>query len=80
MRNYLRLIIRNFVDVLRRSRSAALLNIAGLSVAFAVFTVILIRVSQEYSYNTCFRNATGYIVWSFGTKDMMPGYRYRWRE
>lgn len=57
MRNYLRLIIRNFVDVLRRSRSAALLNIAGLSVAFAVFTVILIRVSQEYSYNTCFRNA-----------------------
>lgn len=57
MKEYLKLIIRNFVDVVRRSRSAALLNMAGLSVAFAVFTVILIRVSQEYSYNTCFRNA-----------------------
>ena len=38
-------IYRNFLNVLQRSRSASILNIMGLSVAFAVFIAILIQVN-----------------------------------
>lgn len=47
-------IYRNFLNVLQRSRSASVLNIMGLSVAFAVFIAILIQVNYEYSYNSSF--------------------------
>ena len=40
-------IFRNFFHVLKRSLGASILNIAGLSVAFAVFTAILIQVDYE---------------------------------
>lgn len=50
-------IFRNFWYVLRRSRGASLLNVAGLSVAFAVFTAILIQVNYEYGYNGSFPKA-----------------------
>ena len=50
-------IFRNFFHVLKRSLGASILNIAGLSVAFAVFTAILIQVDYEYSYNDSFPKA-----------------------
>lgn len=50
-------IFRNFFHVLKRSFGASILNIAGLSVAFAVFTAILIQVDYEYSYNDSFPKA-----------------------
>lgn len=50
-------IFRNFFHVLRRSLGASILNVAGLSVAFAVFTAILIQVDYEYSYNDSFPKA-----------------------
>lgn len=50
-------IYRNFLNVLQRSRSASVLNIMGLSVAFAVFIAILIQVNYEYSYNSSFPKA-----------------------
>lgn len=50
-------IFRNFWNVLNRSRGASVLNIAGLSVAFAVFLAILIQVNYEYSYNSSFPKA-----------------------
>lgn len=50
-------IYRNFLNVLQRSRSASILNIMGLSVAFAVFIAILIQVNYEYSYNSSFPKA-----------------------
>lgn len=50
-------IFRNFLNVLKRSRWASALNVAGLSVAFAVFIAILIQVHYEYSYNTSFPKA-----------------------
>lgn len=50
-------IFRNFWHVLNRSRGASVLNIAGLSVAFAVFLAILIQVNYEYSYNGSFPKA-----------------------
>lgn len=50
-------IFRNFLYVLKRSKGASILNIAGLSVAFAVFLAILIQVNYEYSYNASFPKA-----------------------
>lgn len=47
-------IFRNFVSTLKRSSWASGLNIVGLSVAFAVFTVIYTQVRYEFSYDKSF--------------------------
>ncbi len=44
-------IIRNFLNVLKRFRMATVLNLAGLSVAFAAFIVIMMQVSYERNYD-----------------------------
>lgn len=46
-------IIRNFISVLRRFKMATILNVAGLSVAFAAFIVILIQVRFEQNFDRC---------------------------
>lgn len=46
-------IIRNFLSVLRRFKMATVLNVAGLSVAFAAFIVILIQVNFERAFDRC---------------------------
>ncbi|MDH6304546.1 putative ABC transport system permease protein [Parabacteroides sp. PF5-5] len=46
-------ILRNFLSVLRRFKMATVLNILGLAVAFAAFSVILIQVHYERSFDTC---------------------------
>ena len=43
----MKLIIRNFLTLLKRFRLASTLNILGLAVAFAAFTVILMQVNYE---------------------------------
>lgn len=45
-------IIRNFLSVLRRFKMAMILNVLGLSVAFAAFVVILMQVNYERSFDT----------------------------
>lgn len=47
-------IIRNFLSVLRRFKMATLLNIAGLSVAFAAFTIILVQINFERNFDRCY--------------------------
>ncbi len=49
-------IFRNFISVARHFKLASLLNILGLSVAFAAFIMILIQVHYELSYNDCHSN------------------------
>ncbi|MDR1357525.1 MAG: ABC transporter permease [Tannerellaceae bacterium] len=44
-------IFRNFLSVLRRFRMAAILNILGLSVAFAAFMVIMMQVEFDNGYD-----------------------------
>jgi putative ABC transport system permease protein len=44
-------ILRNFLSVLRRFKTAAALNIAGLSVAFAAFIVIMAQVHYEWAFD-----------------------------
>ena len=45
------LIFRNFWNTLRRYKVASVLNIAGLSVAFAAFAIILMQVRYDLTYD-----------------------------
>ncbi|MDR0507122.1 MAG: ABC transporter permease, partial [Dysgonamonadaceae bacterium] len=49
--------IKNFILVLKRFKTSAVLNIAGLSVALAAFTAIMIQVHYEYSFDSCHPHA-----------------------
>lgn len=44
-------IFRNFISMLRHYRMASTLNILGLSVAFAVFLILMLKVSYELNYD-----------------------------
>lgn len=46
-------ILRNFLHTFSRFKMAMLLNIVGLAVAFAAFTVILIQVNYEHNFDKC---------------------------
>ena len=46
-------IYRNLLSVIRRFKMATLLNVAGLSVAFAAFMVIMMQVDYERSFDRC---------------------------
>jgi len=50
-------IFRNFFFVLKRYRTSSMLNILGLSVAFAVFSVTMIQVNYDFSYDKCFKKS-----------------------
>lgn len=50
-------IIRNFLGTLRRFRMATLLNVLGLSVAFAAFTVIMIQVNYDIRFDSSIPDA-----------------------
>lgn len=44
-------IIKNFIYIFRRFRTATILNILGLSVAFAAFMLIMMQVDFDYNYD-----------------------------
>lgn len=44
-------ILRNFLSVLRRFKLATLLNIFGLSVAFAAFMMIMMQLGYDWTYD-----------------------------
>lgn len=44
-------IIRNFLSVLRRFKMATLLNILGLSVAFAAFMIIMMQLNYDWNFD-----------------------------
>lgn len=50
-------IVRNFLNVLNRFRMASFLNIAGLSVAFAAFLLLVMQVEYEWGYDRFHTNA-----------------------
>jgi putative ABC transport system permease protein len=49
-------IIRNFLSVLRRFKMATVLNILGLSVAFAAFIILMMQVSYDWGYDRFHEN------------------------
>jgi putative ABC transport system permease protein len=50
-------IIHNFLFVLKRFKTSSILNIIGLSAAFAVFIVVLIQANYDLNYDRNFKNA-----------------------
>ena len=50
-------IFRNFFFVLKRFKTSSILNIIGLSVAFAVFSVTMIQVYYDFSFDRNFKNS-----------------------
>lgn len=50
-------ILRNLISILRRFRMATVLNIIGLSVAFAAFLVIMMQLNYDQTFDTAFANS-----------------------
>ena len=50
-------IIRNFLSVIRRFKLAMVLNILGLSVAFAAFMVIMIQLDYDFGFDKFHKNS-----------------------
>jgi putative ABC transport system permease protein len=53
----MKIIIRNFLSVLRRYKLATILNVLGLSVAFAAFMVIMMQVDYDRNFDRFHKNA-----------------------
>ena len=53
----MKILLRNLVNLFARNKTAALLNIAGLTVAFASFMLIMMQVWYELGYDRCYPNA-----------------------
>ena len=49
--------IKNFLFVLKRFKTSSILNILGLSVAFAAFIIILMQVDYDYNFDTFHKNS-----------------------
>lgn len=50
-------ILKNLYNVFRRSKRAMIINILGLSVAFAAFLIILMEVYFDRSFDACHKDA-----------------------
>jgi putative ABC transport system permease protein len=55
---------KNFLFVLNRFRTASLLNLAGLSVAFAVFAITMMQCWYDFSFNHNFRNSNNIFLFT----------------
>ncbi|MDR2120184.1 MAG: hypothetical protein LBP64_04830 [Tannerella sp.] len=45
--------LRDFLFVFKRFRTSGLLNVIGLSAAFAAFIMMMMKVSYEYGFDRC---------------------------
>ena len=50
-------LLNNFIHILKRFKVSSILNILGLSVAFAAFLIIVIQVKSEYGFEDCHSKA-----------------------
>ena len=56
-------ILRNFFSVLRRFKTASVLNVLGLSIAFVAFMLIMMQVNYDYTFDRSHRNADAIFGW-----------------
>jgi len=49
--------IKNFIYILNRFKTSSVLNILGLSAAFAVFSIAMIQVNYDFSYDRNFKQS-----------------------
>ena len=59
-------ILRNLFYTLKRFRSASVLNLLGLSTAFAAFMLIMMKASYEYNFDTCYPDSDRLVMLNFG--------------
>jgi putative ABC transport system permease protein len=70
----MKLIFRNFIFVLKRFRASSILNILGLSVAFAVFFVIIVQTHYDFGFDRNFEKADNiYLISKY-----LPHHDVRW--
>lgn len=50
-------ILRNFLCVLRRFKTATILNVFGLSIAFTAYMIIMMQLNYDYTFDSCQPNA-----------------------
>lgn len=55
-------LVRNFSHTFRRFFTASILNILGLSIAFASFFVIMTQVDYDYNFNKGYKDYEKYSV------------------
>lgn len=51
-------VLRNFLSVLRRFKTASLLNVLGLSIAYVAFMIIMMQVNYDYTFDSSTQNAS----------------------
>lgn len=68
----MRAIFRNFFFVLKRFKTSSILNILGLSAAFAVFSVVIIQADYDFSFNQNFSKSARIFHFSIQS----PGLNY----
>ena len=66
-------ILRNLFYTLKRFQTASVLNLMGLSAAFAAFVLLMMKVSYERDFDTCYPHtdrlvmlnpaSTGHRIW-----------------
>lgn len=61
-------ILRNFFSVLRRFKTASVLNVLGLSIAFVAFMLIMMQVNYDYTFDLSHRSADAIF-----RVDIVPG-------
>ena len=61
-------ILRNLFYTLKRFRTASVLNLLGLSIAFAAFMLIMMKASYEYNFDTCYPDSDRLVMLNFGEK------------
>jgi putative ABC transport system permease protein len=57
--------IKNFLFVLKRFKTSSVINILGLSVAFAVLAVVLIQAKYDFTYDKSYPDAGDIYMQSF---------------
>jgi putative ABC transport system permease protein len=69
----MKLILHNFLFLLKRFRTSSVLNIVGLSIAYAVFFVIVVQTYYDFSFDRNFDKADNVYMYSALTNTQIPG-------
>jgi putative ABC transport system permease protein len=56
--------LQNFLFILKRFKTSSILNILGLSVAFAVFAITMIQAYYDFSFDRNFKNSKDIYLFS----------------
>ena len=62
-------ILRNLFYTLKRFRTASVLNLFGLSFAFAAFILIMMKVSYERNFDNCYPEPERLVMLNLGNPD-----------